>query len=739
MSHNEIVQFMDEDIHKINQHPKVNKRGELGAVLGYGTYGFVCEWKDGSGIEKAVKVLDPDYVKKKNSASAAQLNGLLSSASVHLRADQESSEQFSLLTIDEAYASEKLAGTKNKHLMSILDGSQSLRVDNRYVQLIVMPRLMTIEQLPLSESPENQIAEILIQCCEGLHALHEEPEILYNTAIGLDALVHNDLKPDNIFVNTHSAGELSTDWYIIGDYSACLNVKSLNEYAPGVSYPDEIRQNPYCAPGPIGTTSDIWSLGWIMWYWLNGKQHPQREDIESRINRDSTRKPKYLGDNPELWDVFLNMTDYDPARRYQTVDIVQAELRRAMQAREKRLARKRESSSAVSGAAGAAGIAALLYLLVGLKSRASDEKTDAEGYLHGRNPSALPFLDGTFQGEWYHGFPAKGKFVCDGVKKNGSWCVKKDYKQPFSQCGYILFSGLICTDDGEDLYQGKAEIHWNSGTVFETEIRNGSFAQGVMTYRDGTVRAGHWALVHDDRLSGVFSAANDGVHGCGIRFLPGDVCYEGELQQDRPVSGVLVFQNRRIDTDEPSFEKAWRLLTDMEECGCSFSGMWSAEGHPERGKFSFSTGASVSGSFAYAESEEYTGMLHQGKACGIGSHPLSSDMVRHGEFVGGSCSGQASIRHDCGASFSGRWKDDQILEGTLCFSDGTKKYSRGWNLAETPVKSGHILMGLFCDHHKRPCGIGMVAYPPQQTIFSGEVQNGECTNGVYTDQEGHVL
>jgi len=739
MIRNEIMQFMDQEISAINAHPKVQKTGTVGKILGYGTYGFVCEWLDGSGFAKAVKILDPDYVTKKNSIAAPRLNQILSSASVYLRTEQSIHEQFCAITIDEAYASEKLAGTKNKHLMTILDGSQAVKLENRYVQLIVMPKLMTIEQLPVSNSPEQQIADILIQCCEGLHALHEEPKILRNTAIGLDALIHNDLKPDNIFVASHTSGELSANWYIIGDYSACLNVKSLNDYTPGITYPEEFRQNPYCAPGPIGITSDIWSLGWILWYWMNGKQHPQLSDIESRADRAGTRKPKNWGDNPELWEVFLNMTEYDPSRRYQSVDIVQSELYKALQAREQRLSRNRETSSTLTGAAGAAGFAALLYLLAGLKGRSKEEKKDADGFLHGKNAKAIPLLGGTFQGEWHHGFPYKGNFVYDGIKKTGNWVVKENYKVPFSPFGYMTFSGLICTDAGEDFYQGKTSIYWNSSTSFEAEIRNGAFCNGIMTYHDGTVRSGNWELVHNDTFSGVFCGAGNELHGCGIRYFPGGVYYEGEIQCGQAASGELVFPNRRISSGEPAHRNAWNLLTQIQQYQGSFSGTWGADGYPEQGTYTYSTGASLSGSFSYVQSEDYTGMLQNGKACGIGTHPMTDGMVREGEFLRGCCNGNAIVQHDCGAYFCGNWKDGEILEGVLNYSDGTQIGSRDWNLTETKLHSGHVLRGIFCNHSKQACGIGTVLFMPQETRFCGEVKNNECKNGIYVDRDGNIL
>ena len=260
-----------------------------------------------------------------------------------------------------------------------------------------------------------------------------------------------------------------------------------------------------------------------------------------------------------------------------------------------------------------------------------------------------------------------------------------------------------------------------------------------MTYRTGDVRSGSWELIRDDSLWGIFCGEGADLHGCGVRYLPGGVYYEGELQQGQPASGNLIFPNRSLSSGDPAQRNAWDLLMDMQYFHGSFSGSWSCDGYPEQGTYTFSSGRTLSGSFAYARNEEYTGMLQNGKACAIGAHPLMAHMIRRGEFLNGRCSGLATVQHDCGACFHGRWDNGEIVEGVLRFTDGTEKLSRNWSLSETRLSSGNILSGIFCDHHKQACGIGKVTFLPQKTEFCGEIQNNECKSGIYTDSDGNIL
>lgn len=317
--------------------------------------------------------------------------------------------------------------------------------------------------------------------------------------------------------------------------------------------------------------------------------------------------------------------------------------------------------------------------------------------------------------------------------------MKANYKIPFSHFGQLTFSGLIYTDAGEDLYQGKVSIRWNTGTSFEAEIHNGSFHNGIMTYQDGTVRCGNWELILNDAYSGIFCHDGKHLHGCGICYFPGDVHYEGELRYNKPGSGAMFFPNRHIPSHEPAHQNAWDLLITMRQFQGCFSGSWNPEGYPESGRYTFSTGASVSGNFSYLHNENYAGMLLNEKACGIGSHHLTKEMVYTGEYLRGTCSGLATVQHDCGASFRGLWNNGQITEGVLSFTDGTEKSGRNWAFTKIQLHSGHILNGIFCDHNKQPCGIGKVTFPVQKTEFCGEVLNGECKNGIYYDNDGNIV
>ena len=726
------LKIIQEDIAILNSHPKLG--GTVGQLLGHGTYGFVCRWEDGTPEAKVVKVIDPAYIACRSSAMASQIEKLLTASYIRQYSD-DACIHYEAYTSSELLAAQTVGSTKNRHLMPILKGSQYLRLKDRDVDLIVMPQLTTIEELPLSNSPMDQIVDILCQCCEGLHVLHREPQVLGGYPIGPDSLIHNDLKPDNIFLTRTVSDGQSGNCYIVGDYSACLTTANLK---PGMEYPKLYQMNPYYAPGPIGVTSDIWSLGWIFWYWMNGKVHPTQADIESRKNKETTRKPKNWGTNPELWEVFLKMTDFDPAQRYQDVDTLHAALRKAQSRRSQRILQEEKDET---GLAVTMAFAAILTIYNGIKKIWSNETKDSSGLLHGKSRKVHPFLNGTFQGEWNHGFPCKGEFVYNGRKRSGSWEVKKDYKVPFSHFGYMVFSGLICTDGGEeDFYHGVVSIHWNTGTKFEAEVRTGAYHNGILTYRDGRVRTGSWETVNNSQFCGVFCGEDHDFYGCGIRTFPGDAAYEGEYWHGQPVSGELIFPNRKVSSaNQPAFENAWGMLMDMQNFRGSYSGGWSEEGYPQQGTYTFSTGSKVTGRFTYSRDEEYTGMVLNGKACGIGCHPLGKYMVRTGEFLDGQCTGYASVKHQCGAYFAGLWSKDQIRDGVVVFTDGTEKYGKDWSLTNTKLRSGNSISGIFTNSRKHIYGLGEVYFPSENSIFAGEVMDDYCKSGTKYDSEGNEL
>lgn len=619
----QITQIIDQDIKILNQQDGI--QGKIGKLLGHGTYGFVCEWNDRSGIPKVVKVRDPEYIQKKNDLSHSQTDTLLMTSVMPVLMEK--------LVANEQIATEKIAHTKHQNLMTILSGTQYAQLDDRDVLLMVMPRMQTIQDLPISEKREQQIAEILCDCCDGLHVLHREPQEIAGQKVGLDSMIHGDLKPDNIFVHSQQSGSSVTTWYVVGDYSSCMWLGQLQKY-PQLAYPNEQGLNPYCAPGTIGVTSDIWSLGWILWYWMNGKVHPTQEDIRTR------RKPDNWGDNPELWDVFLKMTDPTPSKRYQNVDVVRSELMRAMENRQARLAQDQSDFDILAGAAISAGV----YLVYKLVSALFSSKTDSHGEFHGNIRKDIDYLGGKFRGEWSHGMPVRGTFTYNGVKKSGRWVVKENYQIPFSDFGTMTFSGLINNDQGENFYQGNAHITWEHGTKLVCPIINGEFSEGTMTFANGQKRkTGLWKEAISERCSNIICEDASGFYSCGVYPFAEDTFYEGALWQAFPEGGDIVLPNRRIPfKNSEAFITAWELLIQMQRLGGSFYGSWDADGHPTQGAYTFSTGQTVqSKAWSTGNFTLPSGHVLEGTFCDLSYGPsgvgkltfMPSEVVFEGEFL----------------------------------------------------------------------------------------------------------
>lgn len=692
----------------------------LGRLLGKGSYGFVREWKDGSGTAKCVKILDKEYASLISQNLDADLKtGSFFSAEIE-------SKRFWTFTMEEMQAVNSLSSTQNLHLMQSYPETQTVNLpSHRTLHLIVMPQLSTIETLELSSDPAVQIAEILCQCCDGLHTLHVRPTGLGRGPV---ALIHSDLKPKNIFFRSCQDNYAQENIYIVGDYSSCLYLDRMSPNGTKLEYPEAMRaHNPYCAPGAIGTNSDIWSLGWILWYWMNGKQHPTHDDIVSRLNSDTTHRPKNWGYNPELWQVFLQMTEYDPALRYKTVIQVQTALRKALHVRAERIARDKENDGKILGT--------VITLLVSgvvqwTTAQMSSNNRDEEGKIHGKSSDKLSFLGGVFQGTWNHGSPTQGVFCCDGVKRRGNWLMKHNYQIPFGSFGQITFSGLIALGQKEILYQGVIRIQWDCGTIFEANLRNGNFTDALMTFRDGTHRKGTWVMGQNGSFSGLFCEEGNRWYGCGILQLPGDVVFMGEIQQGQPAAGKLQFPNRVIpDSNQLAYQRAWVFLQQMQDLEGCFEGDWSEDGFPTVGRYTFSTGASVSGSFSYANNNGYTGMTFYNKACGLGCHPLTDELICWSEYQDNTVYGNLLVTHPCGGFFIGCWKNDSFLEGKLVHPNGSSESGSKWKILSSYTrKDGILLDGVFCNVEQKFSGLGTCILSQQNKKYNGIFFRG-CQNG----------
>ena len=238
-------------------------RINIGKLINAGSYGFVAEYLEESSEKKVIKILDPRYVECVFHTAQPQTHSTLLSKGA-LAAGRE---------WDWA---QKVGYTKHPHLMPLMSGPGKLCLDDRSISFLVMPYLSTIEDLDIDSNGEQQVVPILSDCCSGLQVLHRELEYVGERKNGMDALVHCDIKPNNIFYSY--SGKIPS--FMIGDYSIAQRVEDLKKTPIWIDSSD----NPYCAPGNLERTSDIYSLGWVLFYWLKGKKHPTMREVSAKRN-----------------------------------------------------------------------------------------------------------------------------------------------------------------------------------------------------------------------------------------------------------------------------------------------------------------------------------------------------------------------------------------------------------------------------------------------------------------------
>ena len=225
-------QVINEDLSLLRQHKDIGSK--LGSFIDSGSYGFVVEYLDNSQEKKVIKILDPKYVECSFHTSNPRVHSTLLTQSAHNVHQEWDNAQ-------------RIGYTKSPHLMPMLSGPKRVEVNGRSISFLVMPRLQTLEDLKPDANREQQIVSILCDCCSGLQVLHRQPEIVGGRKNGMDALVHADIKPNNIFCKPGNP-----PCFMLGDYSIAQKVEALENAEFSISSPE----NPYCAPGPLGKTSD---------------------------------------------------------------------------------------------------------------------------------------------------------------------------------------------------------------------------------------------------------------------------------------------------------------------------------------------------------------------------------------------------------------------------------------------------------------------------------------------------
>lgn len=623
-----LEQIIKQDLSLLRSHREIGRY--FGKFIDAGSYGFVVEYLDNSPEKKVIKILDPKYVEYVFRTTQPQTHtSLLAQRASHANTEWD--------------LAQKVGYTKSPHLMPLMSGPPKIDIGGRSISFLVMPRLQTIEDLEPAMDKERQIVSILSDCCSGLQVLHRQPEFVRGRKNGMDALVHCDIKPNNIFYTCNPP------CFMIGDYSISQWITDLEKNPVSFSS----SENPYCAQGYLARTSDIYSLGWVLFYWMNGKVHPTKNDIIARKN-GTLSMPSSWGDNPELWNVFLKMTAPKSSERLQRAEDVKVALQKALLDHEQRLASanalQQYDAGERKGQLEGAGLIVLIsaaYSLLRLFFGSEPIPSDGSGRLHGTIKKEIPYLGGSFKGQWEHGHPKDGTYTSPtGIKRTGQWSIQDHFTEPFMITGVQDFTGLSYIKNGqENSYQGHSRIHWPWGTCFECDLDADRIVNGVMTFSDGTQLKQNFVCKEAlDPFAGILCSEENGNYTGCVRFSVGPEVYvECELVDNTPGPGCVFLPGEiTICHSNPSYEPLLNLLVNMFCTGSYFQGIWDRDGFPQEGTYAFSNNTAVKGRFSFVVNKKYPNAIYTGMIgddhlpWGVGTAQYLNGEVFTGEFYEGS-------------------------------------------------------------------------------------------------------
>lgn len=638
-----VEELIEKDRQLLENAENSQLKGRLGDFLGSGSYGFVLEYRGSSSDKKVIKIFDSDYTARLYKGE--ELEGttvLLRSSDIAQR---------------EIETTRKAAFTKSPHLMEFLDSPKPMVIGEKYLSFLVMPYLRTIAELDIGQDRQRQIVEILCDCCSGLQVLHKAPEVVGQRENGMPALVHYDIKPDNIFV---SPGE--PHHFLLGDYSIAQRITDLERN------PKEMpaSSNPYMAPGLCGPSSDIYSLGWVLYWWMKGQQNPTGEEVKAR-KENTLEMPEFWGDNKELWNVFLRMTEKNPEDRYQSAEETKKALEDARSAREERLIQEGKDEGRSEGAIEVAAGTTLVYIVVKVVKKVfapAAPISDGQGRLNGKISGAQPYAGGHFKGIWENGCPKSGTFSASGREHKGEWYACSNYTEPFLHEAQKSISGLCYEDDEKYvLYQGHVEIKWSWGASISYDLQAGAMENGSIVFADGSKKEGMPGLLHDPNfLTGIFLENEDRTYtGCG-QFMVGPVAVECEIKNNRPGPGVILLpEGRKICHTDANYERVMALLLAMQNGGKYFRGTWTEEGLPLEGTLISSAGDEHAGIWEFGEFREPFSKTAEMRFTGF-------------RFVGDTgilfCKGNLGIEWSFGTNFFCELEGKKMTNSVMIFSDG---------------------------------------------------------------------
>lgn len=175
------------------------------------------------------------------------------------------------------------------------------KFDNAEI-FILMERMKCCAEMTLNE---REILKMGADICRALEYIRRK------------GLVHGDVKPANIFLNSRGVWQL-------GDFG-CVQLAGKSLRAGSEAY----RSPEVCHGGKCDIRSDIYSLGITLYKLLNGGRFPfcsgmlaQMEDstVTSAIERRMKGEciPPIEGLSAEINEILLKMCEFEPLKRYQS-------------------------------------------------------------------------------------------------------------------------------------------------------------------------------------------------------------------------------------------------------------------------------------------------------------------------------------------------------------------------------------------------------------------------------------
>lgn len=224
-----------------------------------------------------------------------------------------------------------LARLNHPHIARLLDAGQSALAQPYFVMELVQGQ--PIDQACLGLDVPQRL-EIFLQLCDAVAHAHRQ------------LLVHRDLKPSNVLVDQDGQVKL-LDFGIAKALDPVETIEldqtqvGQRPYTPNFASPEQIRGE------PVGTSTDIYSLGVLLYVLLTGARpygrqantpmEAARSALEeaptkpSSLSSEQVRDPDWLSTRKKLKgdldNILLKTLEKDPAQRYTSVDALMADIR----------------------------------------------------------------------------------------------------------------------------------------------------------------------------------------------------------------------------------------------------------------------------------------------------------------------------------------------------------------------------------------------------------------------------